>query len=244
MAIEKVTTEEKKKNNFSETIKGNEGKKIEINTDEEIDEEENIQAEFEDESIANKFASQATKVNEVEEQIPDNTPIEDIQKQVSDYEASRSGKLEYKDLKQTAEFLITLIDTALSTAFKLFARDTSVTAYSIPAPNKKLLVEQLALILAKYQSKFKVEFLFFMGLIVIYAPVAIKSFQTRKLTTPKKKVDAKLQVAETIKNIVDSETKTLKLQEQVAEEKIPEEIKKVEDTKIPFKRAKGGNRKY
>lgn len=242
MAIEKVTTEEKKKNNFSETIKGNEGKKIEINPDEEIDEEENIQATFEDENIANKFASEATKTNDIEEAIPDNMSAEEVRSQVESYEASKSGKLEYKDLKQTAEFLITLLDTALSTAFKVFARDTSITAYSIPAPNKKLLIEQLALILAKYQSKFKVEFLFFLGLIVLYAPMGVKAFQTRKLTSPKKKVDTKLldKKAEPIQ-----EQKVLTLQQEpIIEEPKHEIIKMVENADVPFKRKKGGNRKY
>lgn len=189
MAISKVENkkEEINKTSSPESQGENKDKKIKLDPNEKVDDDEPLQAEFEDEAAANAFASQPTKENKIEEVDP-HMSAEEVQRQTLEFENSRSGKLEYKDLKQTAEFIITLMDTALSTAFKLFARDTSSSAYSMPAPNKKILIEQLTLILSKYQSKFKIEFLFFMGLIVLYAPMGIASFKNRKLTSPKKKV--------------------------------------------------------
>lgn len=61
----------------------------------------------------------------------------------------------------------------------------------MPNSNKKLLTEQLALILAKYQSKFSIEFRFFVGLIILYAPMTIGAVKMRKQNTVQKARDAK-----------------------------------------------------
>lgn len=232
MAISKVENKTPENKSTARLLDKVPDKKIEIDPNEEVDDNEPIQASFESEEVTNNFASQPTKESETgsSEKIDPNTSAEDIQNQVNAYEASKSGKLEYKDLLQTATFIITLVDTSMSTMFKLIAKDTSASAYSMPAPNKKLLIEQLALVLAKYQSKFKIEFMLFMSFVVMYAPMAIESVRVRKAKTksvPKKIVETKL-----------TETKT----EPVIETK-KEEIKTVESAGVPFKRGKGSQRK-
>lgn len=244
MAIEKVEDKkETKKNNFSETIKSNEGKKVSIDPNEEVEEEEVIHAEFEEEAETNKFAAQSTKPNDTPggDDIDHNTSIDDVRKGVEAYENSKSGKLEYKDLKSTAEFIITLLDTTMSTFFKILAKDTARQAYEMPAANKRLLVEQLALVLSKYQAKFKIEFMLFMGIIVLYAPMAIESIRRRKQSNKlskkeNKKIDSTL---EKMKNIVEDQTKNINLQDQKftenkTEENKAEENKVVEKTESPF----------
>lgn len=180
-----IKTPDKKNNNSSNNKDENQeqakSKTISIDL-ENIEEPESVQMEFtDDEETANAHAKTQTKISKDDSDLIDpNTPIDKVQRDVAEYEQSKSGTLQYKDLKQMATFIITLIDTALSTAFRLFARDTSSSAYAMPAENKKLLIEQLALILGKYQSKFKIEFVFFSSLLVLYAPAAISAFNNRK----------------------------------------------------------------
>lgn len=240
MAITKVENkkEEINKTSSPESQGENKNKKVSLDPNEDIEDDEPLQAEFEEESAANSFASQPTKENKSED-IDPHMSAEEVQRQTLEFESSRSGKLEYKDLKQTAEFIITLMDTALSTAFKLIARDTSSSAYSMPAPNKKILIEQLALILSKYQAKFKIEFLFFMGLIVLYAPMGIAAVKHRKITTPKKKV-----VEEKKSQVIEQKIVNLQDEQKQSEEKQPEEKQQPKEGKVFVpKRPKGMQRK-
>ncbi len=163
-------------------VKTKESKEIPVDNKEE--ELEQVRIDFQDEDLASEFAATPTK-NSADKgpSINPNTPADKIGEDVKNYEASKSGTLEYKDLLDTAKFLIGLFDTALSTALNWFAKDTSITAYSMTADQKKTLSEQLALILGKYQASFKVEFTFFIALIVMSAPYAIASVKNRKKNT-------------------------------------------------------------
>lgn len=193
-------------NEVKEELKNTNAKTTTIPVEETKDEEENIQVDFQDENSANQFASKQTKPSSdttTNDGIDPHTSQEDLQKQVLDYENSKSGKLEYKDFLQFSEFIINLIDITVSTALNWFAKDTGNNAYSLPAPNKKLLIQQLALILSKYQSKFKIEFIFFMGLVVMYSGPAITAWNTRK---------------EKIKLNPKKDTKTFKAEEKKSEE--------------------------
>lgn len=156
-------------------------KEIEVDLN---DEPETMQVDFEDETLANSFASKSTKPSQNSPKIDENKPIDEIQKEVADYEANKSGKLEYKDLLKQAEFFINLFDTGISTLFNFIARGSHASDYKMVASDKKLLIEQLALILAKYQSKFKIEYTFFLGLIIMYAPMTVAAMQNRKKSKP------------------------------------------------------------
>lgn len=228
MALKKPENNSKKnKNNEEEVI---ESKNIPIEVNEEQD---SVQIDFQEEDSANAYVAEPTKPNKDEEQesIDPNTPVSKIQEDLHNYEQSKSGVLEFKDLLKQAEFLITLFDTAMSMFFKWLAKDSSTSAYSMPASNKKILTEQLALILAKYQTSFKVEYRLFAGLLILYSPMAIAAVQNRKKQT-KKPNDKKI--------ILNNNEK----------ENIPEqnEIKKQEDKpldsiNVPFKRKRGAQPK-
>lgn len=192
MAIK--TPEEKKSNsaNDSQEIKAK-GKSKEIPIDDNVkDDNETVQMDFADEDDANSHAARATKPSKDSNDIDPNKPIDEIQKEIFDYEEFRSGKLEYKDLYKQAEFLITIVDTGLSTVFKLIAKGKHAADYEMPERNKKLLTEQLTMILAKYQSKFKVEYMFFVGLLALYVPMGVASVQNRKEVNNDKKQKEKL----------------------------------------------------
>lgn len=183
-----IRTPEEKKENQQEEIKVKSGKSKEIPIDDKVvDDNETIQMEFEDEDEANSHASKATKPSKDDNDIPGNKPLHEIQAEIADYEANKSGKLEYKDLYKQAEFLITIVDTGLSTVFKLIAKGKHAKDYEMPERNKKLLTEQLTMILAKYQSKFKVEYMFFVGILALYVPMGVGAIQNRKTAISDKK---------------------------------------------------------
>lgn len=185
MAIKKLEIDE-------EQIEGEDNTQSrQIPVDSKEEEAQSVKVDFQEEDLASEFASKQTKTSSDQGTIDPNTSADKLQKDILDYENSKSGKLEYKDFLKIAEFLITLIDTSVSTALNWWAKDTSSTAYSLPASNRKLLTEQLALILAKYQSKFSIEFMFFMGLIVMYAPSFMASMANRKTNMIKGKKIAK-----------------------------------------------------
>lgn len=147
------------------------------------DENDSVPVDFQSEDVANAFASKPTKDNRHSETIDSNSSTDKIRDDIRSYEESKVSKMEYKDFLKISEFVMKLIDTSISSALNWIAKDTSSSAYSIEAESRKMLSEQLALILTKYQQKFSIEFLFFMGLIVIYTPptiAAIKMKNTKK----------------------------------------------------------------
>lgn len=178
-------------------IKAKPGKSKEIPIDENVaDDNETIQMDFADEDDANSHAAKATKPSKDDNNIDPNKPLDEIQAEIADYERNKSGKLEYKDLYKQAEFLITILDTGLSTVFKFIAKGKHAADYEMPERNKKLLVEQLTMILAKYQSKFKVEYMFFVGLLALYVPMGVGAIQNRKeVVATKKQKDKELRDA-------------------------------------------------
>lgn len=178
MAIKKP---EDKKDQPKNPVEKNVFRSTEIPVDDKsTDETEKIQVDFEDEDLANSFAAQQTKPSNATADVDQNKSIEDIQREVTEYENAKSGKLEYKDLYKQAEFLITILDTGFSTVFKLIAKGKHASEYEMPASNKRILTEQLTLILAKYQSRFKVEYMFFVGLLALYIPMGVGAVQNRK----------------------------------------------------------------
>lgn len=229
MAIKKPDTNLKSSQNNENENEEVTTKKVEVDLNSQ-DEPDTMQMEFsDDEEMANSHVTQQTKVSKDDSLIDDNTPADQVRKDVEEYEKNKSGTLEYKDLKQMAEFIITLIDSSLSTVFRLIAKDTSSSAYAIEASNKRILVTQLAMILSKYQSKFKIEFMFFIGIVMLYAPPAIAAFNNRKKQN---------------KAIKEEKEKKIKLpgtphySKQVAEELIKQEIEKEKPEEIKEKKEK------
>lgn len=152
----------------------------EIPVDAKEDQPQNVRVDFQEEDFASQYASQQTHNSDEDNGIDPNTPADKLQEDIADYEESKTKKYEYKDFVKMAEFIITLIDTGLSMTLNWWAKDSASSAYSMPASNKKLLIDQLALILAKYQTKFSIEFTFFVGLVLLYAPAALAANKNRK----------------------------------------------------------------
>lgn len=208
----------------------------EISSDESVNEPQSVKVSFMDEETVTKFAGEQTKKSTDNGfSIDENSSTEDVNKHISDYEDGKSAKLEYKDFLKFAEFIINLIDIGFSTALNWFARDTAVTAYTLPSPNKKILIEQLALILSKYQTKFKVEFLFLISLVVMYSAPAMAAYQMRKDKLNTRKQPEKTPDQPYYKH----DSSKTELEKTIVTEKIVDEPKKT-----PFKRKQGPPKRH
>lgn len=217
-----------------------------IPVDSKEDEIQNVDIDFQTEDLASEYVKKETKQSsDSKSSIDPNTPVDKLQDDIKSYEQNKSGKLEYKDFVRFAEFIITLIDTTVSTALNWWAKDTSINAYSLPSQNRKLLIEQLALILAKYQSKFSIEFMFLMGLFVLYAPAAISANKRKKeIAISKRRIDRQERQVEKKPNESHyrhnpdkyNPEQDVKEPEKEKEVKVEPEEKEI---KVPLKRKRG-----
>lgn len=221
----------------------NENKSQEIPVDEPTHENESVKVDFMSEESASSFSSQQTKASK--DTIDPNTSADEIKKQVEDYENSKSGKLEYKDLLQYAVWIINTVDVAFSTALNWFAKDSSVTAYSIPEANKKILSQQLAMILSKYQSKFKIEFVFLIGLVVMYSAPVIAAVENRKQKKIQAKRSSKIENEKTPdKPFYRHEPPTMaEANKEEKPEQKEKEVPTVDNVELPVKK-RGPRKKY
>lgn len=230
-----MITKPKEKNDlpFEDELKNGQSKDIPVDSKE--NEPQNVRVDFQDEDLASEYASQQTKPSK--DNINPNTSADDIQKQVLDYENSKSDKLEHKDLLQYATWIMNVIDISLSTALSWFSKDTARTAYSLEDAQKKILAQQLAFILSKYQSKFKIEFVFLIGLVVMYSgPVAaaIRNKKDNKIKDDRASRDARRLPEKKPGEPFYRHNSETPLEEQPKIEKVFEEIK------VPMKKRKQG----
>lgn len=85
-----------------------------------------------------------------------------------------------EDFYDIAEFIMSLIDATAASALKWWAKDSADSPYSLPEKKKNKLTKQLAKILIKYNAKFSIEFMFLIGLCIMYIPAFRLARKTRK----------------------------------------------------------------
>lgn len=146
------------------------------------DEPERMQVDFEDEDVANSFASQPTKPSkDVAPKINPDKSIDEIKNEITEYENNKSGIATHKDLLKQAKFIIGMYDTGAATVCDMISGNKSRTStYKMLTEEKDLLSGQLALILAKYQHKFKIEYSFLVGLLLIAGANVTQAVQDKK----------------------------------------------------------------
>jgi len=198
-------------------VKGS--KQVKVDADKIVDEKVTI--DFMSDGFSQDHAKKKTKEHiEHKSSIPADKPVGEIREDIKKAEADRSGdKFTFKDILQIATFLINAFDGGISILLNFIARDNRVSVYSLPAETKRQLSEQLALILVKYQVKFKIEFLFFITLVLAYMGPVAGSLKRRKngpIEQPPKEKPKK-------DPVVNQEVKTPK-SETTPQEKSVEEV--------------------
>lgn len=148
-------------------------KQVNVEVGKKIDEK--VQIDFMGEKFAEEHASKKTKENtdEPKSSLKLDQTVGAAREDIAKSEAKRSGdNFTVKDIHQIATFLITAFDGGIAILLNFIAKDNRVSVYTLPIETRRQLADQLALILVKYQVKFKIEFMFFITIVLAYiAPV-------------------------------------------------------------------------
>lgn len=113
-----------------------------------------------------------------------NDPNE-LRKQISEAENSAGKEYTIDDFKDIATFIITFIDVGASSFCKWWSKDTTSEPYSLGATNKNILIKQLTRILVKYQTRFPLEGMFIITLLLMYSGAFKAAYDRRKLVKEK-----------------------------------------------------------
>lgn len=146
-----------------------------------------------------------TETEEADDVDPENPlsgkSADDIRKKIKEEEKTQAESLTYKDFEMVADFLITAIDTGISTGLRIWAGDNTDAPYGIKEDKKKVLKGQLTLILIKYKQRFAIEFMFLFLLCTMYVTPFLNAKKFRKerkalkASTPKRNVFEKKEEA-------------------------------------------------
>lgn len=166
---------EPKKEIKSETIDINQQK---------VESTEKVKVDFmNDNSYDDVLKKKAKKAEPIEEepssQFGDKTQ-EQLREEIKQAEEQSKNNFSAKDMEEIAKVIVMIFDTGISTGLRMWAKDTSDTAYSITNEKRRMLEYQLSLILVKYQSKFSIEFMFLVSLVICYIVPFSKARERRK----------------------------------------------------------------
>lgn len=127
--------------------------------------------------------------------------VEDIRKNIKDYEDKNTIATTPEMVEQSSSFIINAFDFIMSRFLSFMAKDSSSTAYSRDIKDKEQLSKQLSMILIKNKTPIKIEYVFIMTLLLMYAPAIVSVINIRREAKNKKAINsAILKDTETIIN--------------------------------------------
>lgn len=141
--------------------------------------DEKVKINFLDEGSALDFTASKSKTSstKVEEE---KTDFGGDPKKTSQTSASSIPPNDPAEHMDSAIFVMGFFDLIFSQIMKFWSKDTSDSAYSLPKPKQMELAKYLAKILAKYQKKFPIEFMFLMAVVGSYSGGFIIARMRRK----------------------------------------------------------------
>lgn len=149
------------------------------------DTKETVKVNFMDKNFIKDYVSKKTvKSDEPTPGSEDNVPKDDIEalrEKIKREENSSEQQFTKEDFDEIAGFLIDLFDAGISTALRVWAKDTSSRHYELEKSKKDKLAKQGALILVKYKLKWSIEFVFVLSLLIFYAGPIQKARKRRSL---------------------------------------------------------------
>lgn len=197
--IEKKILEEIEKQSLIKT------KEVNFNEIGKNEEEENVVIDFNNTENIEQFTASSSKKSENQNSrlFDENTTAEDLRQKIQE-EEEKSKDFKAKDFEDIARFIIFLIDSSISAGLRWWAKDTSDTAYQISKTKQEQLVSQLTLILVKYQTKFSIEFMFLITVLVLYIPPFMRARERRKelKNTPVKFAEKKQEIIKNVETII------------------------------------------
>ncbi len=109
-----------------------------------------------------------------------NESTEDLRKRIKKDEEAYENQFTPDDFEELAGFFIDMLDAGISTALRVWSKDTKSRDYELDPDKKKKLAKQGKLILVKHKLKWSVEFVFVLSLVVFYTGPIQKARQRRK----------------------------------------------------------------
>lgn len=169
----------------------NHQKSEEIDISEKAKEDGTVMIDFEEEDFSSEFASKKTIDSQQEKTFGQGKTLggDEVRDQIRDYEEGKSRKQTFADFQTTAEFMLNFFDMIFSNVAKIFAKDTSSSAYQLQKNDLKRLIDPLAMVLAKHSAKFAVEWIFIIGIVAAYSGPAMKAKKRRDELSGKRKPD-------------------------------------------------------
>jgi hypothetical protein len=185
--------------------------------------------------------------------------LDEARKNLVDMEASSKTQFSFSDLEDFADVAMDLVDTFIGIVLRFWSGDPDAVNTGVPKSKQDKLKKQITYLLVKYQTKFSLEFMFLLSVILIYSVPYMKAKDFRKARLARernlagnaeryqeKKEDLKEKREEKKK-----EKQEAKQQEEVhVAEVIPETETETEQEKpkrtvrLGFKKKPGGQKRY
>jgi len=154
-----------------------------------VDEDNNVKVNFMNNAFMGDFIEKESERSKDNEDVVDKggkpgdtkTGGKADAKEQPGAEASDGKSFSNEDFQDFAEVAIDIIDMGISTALRFWAKDTSTAEYELPTDKKRRLTRQLANLFMKYQTKFSLEFMFVVTLLICYSVPVSKANKKRKL---------------------------------------------------------------
>ena len=106
---------------------------------------------------------------------------EELRQRIKKDEEAYEKQFTPEDFEEIAGFVIDLVDAGISTALRVWAKDTSSRHYELEKSKKDKLAKQGKLILIKHKLKWSVEFVFVLSLVIFYAGPIQKARKRRQM---------------------------------------------------------------
>jgi len=147
-----------------------------------VEEDSNVKVDFMNNNFMNDFISKESERSE-EKESEDGKGEEKVDSKGDSKipDSSDGSSFTKDDFGDFAEVFMDILDMGISTALRFWAKDTSTTEYEVPVDKKRRLVRQLTNLFMKYQTKFSLEFMFVVTLLICYAVPVQKANKRRKL---------------------------------------------------------------
>lgn len=166
------------------------GKSIPI-TENEKDKDETVKVNFMDKNFIKDYVGKKTVKSDEPtpggEDKSDNKSsdsketTDDLRERIKRDENAYEKQFTPEDFEEIAGFVIDIVDAGISTALRVWAKDTSSRNYELEKSKKDKLAKQGKLILVKHKLKWSVEFVFVLSLVIFYAGPIQKARKRRSV---------------------------------------------------------------
>lgn len=159
---------------------------VDMNTNKKDIADEKTTVNYAKKNFMSDFVKQDTKASDkptdedAKKDTNDGLSADQIREKILKEEKENTNQFSREELQDFAEVFMDILDMGISTGLRIYAKDTSTTAYELPVDKKRKITRQLTNLFIKYQTKFSLEFMLIITLFICYAAPAQKAHKLRK----------------------------------------------------------------